>query len=115
MLDKPLLINGEWRAPAGNRSAEVHNPATGEVIAQLALCERADLDAALEAAQQGFETWRRTTAVERAKLGQIGRQGSEIDVSIACPWHGDAGDLASMAREAVRDEVALAVFSVIEW
>lgn len=68
MLDKPLLINGEWRAPTGNRSAGVHNPATGEVIAQLALCERADLDAALEAAQQGFETWRRTTAVERAKI-----------------------------------------------
>lgn len=68
MLDKPLLINGNWRAPTGNRSAGVHNPATGEVIAQLALCERADLDAALEAAQQGFETWRRTTAVERAKI-----------------------------------------------
>ncbi|WP_421590625.1 NAD-dependent succinate-semialdehyde dehydrogenase [Shinella sp. M27] len=68
MLDKPLLINGEWRAPAGNRSAGVHNPATGEVIAQLALCERADLDAALEAAQQGFETWRRTAAIERAKI-----------------------------------------------
>nr|WP_314093598.1 NAD-dependent succinate-semialdehyde dehydrogenase [uncultured Shinella sp.] len=68
MLDKPLLINGDWRAPTGNRSAGVHNPATGEVIAQLALCERADLDAALEAAQQGFETWRRTTAVERAKI-----------------------------------------------
>ncbi|ANH03052.1 NAD-dependent succinate-semialdehyde dehydrogenase [Shinella sp. HZN7] len=68
MLDKPLLINGEWRAPVGNRSAGVHNPATGEVIAQLALCEHADLDAALEAAQQGFETWRRTTALERAKI-----------------------------------------------
>ncbi|WLR95763.1 NAD-dependent succinate-semialdehyde dehydrogenase [Shinella zoogloeoides] len=68
MLDKPLLINGEWRAPAGSRSAGVHNPATGDVIAQLALCERADLDAALEAAQQGFETWRRTTAIERAKI-----------------------------------------------
>jgi len=68
MLDKPLLINGDWRAPTGNRSAGVHNPATGEVIAQLALCERADLDAALEAAQQGFETWRRTTAIERAKI-----------------------------------------------
>lgn len=68
MLDKPLLINGEWRAPTGNRSAGVHNPATGEVIAQLALCEHADLDAALDAAQQGFETWRRTTALERAKI-----------------------------------------------
>ncbi|MGQ3215663.1 MAG: NAD-dependent succinate-semialdehyde dehydrogenase [Shinella sp.] len=68
MLGKPLLINGEWRAPAGNRSVEVRNPATGEVIATLALCETADLDAALEAAQRGFETWRRTTAVERAKI-----------------------------------------------
>jgi succinate-semialdehyde dehydrogenase/glutarate-semialdehyde dehydrogenase len=68
MLDKPLLINGEWRAPAGNRSVEVRNPANGEVIATLAFCETADLDAALEAAQQGFETWRRTTVLERAKI-----------------------------------------------
>ncbi|AOF93224.1 NAD-dependent succinate-semialdehyde dehydrogenase [Sinorhizobium sp. RAC02] len=68
MLDKPLLINGEWRAPAGNRSVEVRNPANGEVVATLALCETADLDAALEAAQQGFETWRRTTVLERAKI-----------------------------------------------
>lgn len=68
MLDKPLLINGEWRAPAGNRSVEVRNPANGEVLATLALCEITDLDAALAAAQQGFETWRRTPAFERAKI-----------------------------------------------
>ena len=68
MLDKPLLINGEWRAPAGNRSVEVRNPANGEVLATLALCETGDLDAALHAAQQGFQTWRRTPAFERAKI-----------------------------------------------
>lgn len=68
MLDKPLLIDGTWRAPSGKRTADVKNPATGQVIAQLPVCERADLDAALDAAAKGFEVWRKTTALERYRI-----------------------------------------------
>lgn len=68
MLEKPLLIDGTWRAPSGSRTANVKNPATGQVIAQLPVCERADLDAALDAAAKGFEVWRKTTALERYRI-----------------------------------------------
>jgi succinate-semialdehyde dehydrogenase/glutarate-semialdehyde dehydrogenase len=68
MLDKPLLIDGTWRAPSGSRTSEVKNPATGQVIAQLPISERADLDAALAAAAKGFETWRKMTALERCRI-----------------------------------------------
>lgn len=68
MLGKPLLIDGSWRASSGERSGEVRNPATGQTIARLPFAERADLDAALAAAAKGFETWRRTTALERARI-----------------------------------------------
>ncbi|WP_312798366.1 NAD-dependent succinate-semialdehyde dehydrogenase [Tianweitania sp.] len=70
MLDKPLLIDGIWRAASGNRTAEVKNPATGQRIAQLPIAERADLDAALGAASRGFETWRKMTALERSRIMQ---------------------------------------------
>lgn len=68
MLDKPLLIDGTWRAPSGSRTVEVKNPATGQVIAQLPISERTDLDAALEACAKGFETWRKMTALERYRI-----------------------------------------------
>lgn len=68
MLDTPLLIDGSWRAPAGERSGDVRNPATGQTIARLPFAEKPDLDAALAAAAKGFETWRRTTALERGRI-----------------------------------------------
>ena len=66
--DVSLFIDGTWRAAAGGRTMDVLNPATGEVIGQLAHADRADLDEALAAAQRGFHTWRATSAYDRAKI-----------------------------------------------
>jgi succinate-semialdehyde dehydrogenase/glutarate-semialdehyde dehydrogenase len=68
MLDRPLLIDGVWRAPAGARAGDVINPATGRIIARLPFCEKSDLDDALIAAAKGFDIWRKTTALERSKI-----------------------------------------------
>ncbi|WP_448955338.1 NAD-dependent succinate-semialdehyde dehydrogenase [Labrys neptuniae] len=68
MLDKPLLIDGAWRAGSGSRSGAVINPATGQPIGTLSFCEKADLDLALAAAAKGFAVWRRKTALERARI-----------------------------------------------
>lgn len=68
MLDKPLLIDGTWRSPSGTRTAEVRNPATGQIIAKLPVCQPVDLDAALRAAAKGFEVWRKMTALERYRI-----------------------------------------------
>ncbi|MGM0586614.1 MAG: NAD-dependent succinate-semialdehyde dehydrogenase [Pseudomonadota bacterium] len=66
--DTQLLIAGEWRPGAQGRTIPVQDPATDEVIGHVAHAETADLDAALEAAQKGFETWSQTSAYDRAKL-----------------------------------------------
>lgn len=59
----------------------VYNPATGEVIAQVPVTTKADLDEALDAANKGFEIWRKKTAVERAqvlrKAGDLLRERAE--------------------------------------
>ena len=44
------------------------NPASGAQIGRVAHATRVDLDAALAAAQKGFEVWRNTAPHERAKL-----------------------------------------------
>lgn len=63
-----LYINGAWTGGASGRTLPVVNPATGAEIGTVAYAERADLDRALEAAEQGFKAWRKVSAFERAKV-----------------------------------------------
>ena len=65
--DTQLYIDGQWRAGSSGRSLPVRNPATGEVLAQLACADLDDIAQAADAAQRGFEVWRRTSAFERYK------------------------------------------------
>ncbi|MBY4897794.1 NAD-dependent succinate-semialdehyde dehydrogenase [Cupriavidus sp. AU9028] len=65
--DIKLLINGQWRD--GNGTAiPVLNPATGGTLATVAHAGRADLDAAIAAAQDGFRLWRDVAAHERCRI-----------------------------------------------
>jgi succinate-semialdehyde dehydrogenase/glutarate-semialdehyde dehydrogenase len=64
--DTRLLINGEWCDAASGKTLDVVNPATGKPIGKVAHAGKADLDRALEAAQKGFEAWRKVPANERA-------------------------------------------------
>lgn len=63
-----LYINGVWGPGASGRTLPVVNPANGSQIGAVACAERADLDRALEAADQGFKTWRKISAFERSKI-----------------------------------------------
>jgi len=63
-----LFIDGTWSASRSGKTLEILNPATSEAIGTVAHAGIADLDAALAAAQHGFETWRRVSPYERAKI-----------------------------------------------
>lgn len=61
-------INGTWQGALNGALRPLHNPATGEVIAELPFGNAADYDAAIDAATQAFDTWQRTTPYERAAI-----------------------------------------------
>lgn len=63
-----LLIDGRWTAGRGGRTLPVVNPASEVAIGTVACAERADLDAALEAAARGFDVWKKVSVFERYKL-----------------------------------------------
>ena len=63
-----LFINGQWQDASAGRTLAVVKPATGQEIGRVAHAGKEDLDRALAAAQQGFETWRDMTAAERSKI-----------------------------------------------
>src|SRR6187399_1681275 len=66
--DVSLMIDGAWTKGAKGRTIPVINPATEEVIGQVAHAEKADLDRALEAADKAFKTWRKVSPFDRYKI-----------------------------------------------
>src|SRR3984957_4505676 len=71
-IEKPrrMLINGSWVNAASGKTFPTYNPATGEVMAQIAEGDREDINRAVAAARAAFEKgpWRRLTASERGRL-----------------------------------------------
>jgi 1-pyrroline dehydrogenase len=61
-------IGGEFRAARSGAVDEVLDPATGEVIAEVASSDAADAADAVEAASAAFESWRKTTPRERFEM-----------------------------------------------
>src|SRR5271154_3759121 len=64
----PVFIAGEWRTLSDVPTTPVHNPSTGDVIAETPLCGPRHVDEAVEAAAAAFPGWWETPPVERARI-----------------------------------------------
>ncbi len=60
------FINGTFVPSQSGETTDVVNPATGQVYATAALSREADINAAMDAAEKGFEVWRDSTPSERS-------------------------------------------------
>ena len=65
-MQKLLLINGELVAGEGE-TQPVYNPATGDVLLDIAEASVAQVDAAVQAADRAFGEWGQTTPKTRAE------------------------------------------------
>ncbi|HWH04516.1 MAG TPA: aldehyde dehydrogenase family protein, partial [Gemmatimonadales bacterium] len=65
-----LFINNEWRPALSGKRFPVENPATEEIIAEVAQGDAADADNAVKAARACFESdaWRGMSARKRGRL-----------------------------------------------
>ena len=63
-----FYINGEWVAPSDPKPFDVINPATEQVIGQIMLGNKQDVDKAVAAAKAAFPSFSRTTKQERVEL-----------------------------------------------
>ena len=71
-LGKPrkMFIDGEWVEAASGKTFPTYNPATGEVMAQIAEGDREDINRAVKAARKAFDggPWPEMSASERGRL-----------------------------------------------
>ena len=61
-----FYINGEWVDPVDPKSLDVINPATEEVIGKIAMGNSQDVDKAVAAAKEAFESFSKTTSSENS-------------------------------------------------
>jgi malonate-semialdehyde dehydrogenase (acetylating)/methylmalonate-semialdehyde dehydrogenase len=58
-------VNGTWQKSSATDFLDVRNPATAEQLVRVPITPREEVDAAAQAAQTAFETWRRTPPLDR--------------------------------------------------
>ena len=78
-----ILINNKWVDSVSGKTFETINPATGDVLANVAEADAPDVDLAVKAARKAFHSkaaWRRMSASERGKL--ISRLADLIEQNI---------------------------------
>ena len=61
-------IRGQWVASAATATVPVHNPSTGEIIAETPLSPATEVDQAVTAARAAFDAWSQTPPSRRAAV-----------------------------------------------
>ena len=102
-------INGKW--VEGRSTFQTVNPANEQLLAEIAQAEVSDVDAAVSAATQAFQSWRLTPAPLRGellfKIGDVLKQRKE---DLARLLTQDMGKVISEARGDVQEAIDMAYF-----
>ncbi|HTW67304.1 MAG TPA: aldehyde dehydrogenase family protein [Bryobacteraceae bacterium] len=104
-VSKPrkMLIGGKWVEAASGKTFPTYNPATGEVLAQVAEGDKEDINRAVAAARAAFEKgpWRDITPSERGrviwKLADLLEQHLEEFAQLECLNQGKPLAMARIA------------------
>ena len=107
--DLCLYIDGKFIKGDARFEQDVFNPATNEVIGKLPHATREDLDFALTSAQRAFESWRRTSPLEKSKVlrrvGELARErandiGRNMTLDEGKPLAESVGEIVFCAEHA---------------
>jgi succinate-semialdehyde dehydrogenase/glutarate-semialdehyde dehydrogenase len=66
--NRNLFVDGKWAPAASGKTLGVDNPATEEIIADVAFGTRDDCKKAIDAAAKAMPAWMKLTAYDRAKV-----------------------------------------------
>eukprot|EP00672_Neobodo_designis_P019073 CAMPEP_0174828278 /NCGR_PEP_ID=MMETSP1114-20130205/1229_1 /TAXON_ID=312471 /ORGANISM="Neobodo designis, Strain CCAP 1951/1" /LENGTH=510 /DNA_ID=CAMNT_0016061991 /DNA_START=35 /DNA_END=1567 /DNA_ORIENTATION=- len=64
----PMLINGEFRESKGTTLYDVHNPATGELIAQTPQCTLEEMNEAVANSKESWQKWKEVSVSNRVRV-----------------------------------------------
>ncbi|MEO9231491.1 MAG: aldehyde dehydrogenase family protein [Devosia sp.] len=101
------FIGGRWIAPAGGDYLAVENPSDGSTIGHIPRGTKADIDAAIAAAQAALAgPWGKTSAAERGRI--LARIGMKVLERVDDLARIEALDVGKPLKQARADALALA-------
>ena len=68
LLRQHCYVDGQWVTADDGAAIDVNNPATNEQLASVPKLGAKETRSAIEAAARAFQSWRRTTAKQRAHV-----------------------------------------------
>ena len=99
MKSYQMFINGEFVTNRSGKTTAVMNPATEEIISEIPEGTVADVDAAVDAAEQAQKSWAKLPAIERAGyLREIARGVRENAEELAKTIAEEQGKIMPLAR-----------------
>ncbi|MFG0331651.1 MAG: aldehyde dehydrogenase family protein [Phycisphaerales bacterium] len=111
-----LFIHGAFEAPKSKRYFETINPATEEILAEVAEADSTDVDRAVTAARDAHESWAGLPGTERAKyLYRIARRIQERARELAIIETKDGGKPIKESRDVDIPQVAQHFFYHAGW
>lgn len=63
-----FLVNGQWKESKTEKYSDAYDPSTGEVIAKVPCCTKAEVEEAVEAAKAAFPSWSSTPVIKRVQV-----------------------------------------------
>ena len=68
LFKQQCFINGEWVDSQNNKSIDVNNPATQEIIGKVPNCGKKETSIAIKAAENSWNEWKAKAAKERSNI-----------------------------------------------
>lgn len=108
MKQYKMWIGGKWVSAQSGETYPVFNPANEEIIAELPLGGKADIDKAVEAARKAFPIWSKKSQEERSqvalKIAVMLRNNAEELGKIDTLDHGSPTKMAAFAAGSMTSE-----------
>lgn len=101
------FIGGEWVAPVDGQYFTNTSPVDGSVIANMPRSTKADIDLAVNAAWQGFASFKNTSVAERAAL--LNKIADTIEANLAMLAAVETCDNGKAIRETTLADLPLAI------
>jgi len=105
-VHRSLYFGGAWHDPRSGRFDPTLNPSTGLTLANVAVADATDVDAAVAAAARGFVAWRAVLPLERAKI--LRRMAEVLRQNAAELAMIDAANCGNPVREMTSDAMIAA-------
>ncbi|RYY00297.1 aldehyde dehydrogenase, partial [bacterium] len=101
-MTQKIFINGEFISAKSQQVLEIKNPTNNEVIDQVPLCDKEDIDHAMQSARKAQKAWWRLSGLEKAeKLHHVAKKIREMEEELSLLLTKETGKALIESRDCI--------------